>query len=256
MATSKVVLVTGASRGIGQAIARFLIEAPPQHKLVLTARTSQPLEELKSLAPDRVDYVAGDISDAAVIEKAVNTAVRKFGGLDGLILNHGTLGHVKSISELSMTDWQEDFTTNFFSAAYAAKVAIPELRKTKGRIVITSSGAAQGAYRGWAVYGASKAAQNHLCLSLRAEEADITTIAIRPGMVDTDMQRTIREQHVENMDAEDMKKFQGAFDEGKLVKPEQCGHVIAKLAIAATPDLSGMFLSWNDERLTDYQLRK
>jgi len=253
---SHVILLTGASRGVGFAVAKFLINAPAQNKVILTSRTTGPLEELKSLAPDRVDYSAGDLSDPSFIKKAVDLAISRFGRLDGLILNHGTLGQVKRVADLEIQDWQDCFQTNFFSAAIAAKYAIPELRKTHGRIVITSSGAASNGYTGWGVYGATKAAQNHLALTLKAEEPNITTVAIRPGMVDTDMQKAIREEHKDNMDPEDMKKFMGAYEEGKLVKPEECGHVIAKLAVYATSDLSGKFMAWNDEALATYQLKR
>lgn len=108
---------------------------------------------------------------------------------------------------------------------------------------MTSSGAASNGYTGWGPYGSTKAAMNHLALTLKAEELDITTIAIRPGMVDTDMQKQIREEHASNMHPEDMKKFNSVFEEGKLVRPEQCGHVIAKLAVSASPDLSGQCFS-------------
>ncbi|KAK5938907.1 hypothetical protein PMZ80_009099 [Knufia obscura] len=253
--TSRVILLTGASRGVGYAIAKFLINAPAQNKVILASRTPGPLEELKKIAPERVDYSAGDLCDPTFINKAVELAVTKFGRLDALILNHGTLGQVRRIADLEMQDWQDCFQTNFFSCAIAAKYAIPELRKTNGRIIITSSGAASNGYTTWGIYGATKAAQNHLALTLKAEEPDITTVAIRPGMVDTDMQKAIREEHKDKMDPEDMKKFIGAFEEGKLVKPEQCGHVIAELALSATPDLSGKFMAWNDETLAAYQLK-
>ena len=58
---------------------------------------------------------------------------------------------------------------------------------------MVSSGAAVNAYTGWGMYGAAKAAMNHLALTLSTEEPDVTTMAIRPGVVDTEMQREIRE---------------------------------------------------------------
>lgn len=250
---SKVILVTGASRGVGHAIATFLITAPPKHKVVLASRSAQPLEKLQEIAPDRVAYKAGDLSDSKCIKEAIDLAISKFGRLDGLVLNHGTLGAVKRIADLEEGDWEEYFKTNFFSCAVAAKYAIPELRKTKGRIIITSSGAAGSAYTAWGLYGSTKAAQNHLTMTLGLEEPDITTIAIRPGMVDTEMQRQIREVHKDSMDAEELKKFTSAFEGGQLVKPEQCGHVIAKLASQGPSSLSGQVLSWNDEKLSNYQ---
>lgn len=252
---SKVIVVTGASRGIGYAVAKFLIDAPAQHRVVLASRTAQPLESLRATAPERVAFKAGDLADSGCMREVVELAVARFGRLDGIILNHGVLGQVRKVVDLDLGDWEEGFRINFFSCAMAAKFAIPELRKTKGRIIVTSSGAAQAAYTGWGIYGATKAALNHLAQTLKTEEPDITTIAIRPGMVDTSMQEQIREVHKDSMDAEDIKKFSGAFRDGKLVKPEQCGHVIAELSLRGSADLSGQFLSWNDGRLSEYQLK-
>lgn len=85
---------------------------------------------------------------------------------------------------------------------------------------------------------------NHLALSLGSEEPDVTSVSIRPGMVDTDMQRELREDHVSTMDAEMHSKFTNVHKEGKLLKPEQPGHVMAKLVLDAPKDLSGQFLSY------------
>lgn len=121
---------------------------------------------------------------------------------------------------------------------------------------MTSTGAAIGAYSTWGAYGSSKAALNHLAMTLAVEEPDITTIAIRPGVVDSEMQREIRETHAVNMDEKDRQKFINSHKEGKLLRPEQPGHVIAKLAVDAEGELSGKFLSWNDASLAEYQSSK
>jgi NAD(P)-dependent dehydrogenase (short-subunit alcohol dehydrogenase family) len=82
---------------------------------------------------------------------------------------------------------------------------------------------------------------NHLAATLKIEEPDITTIAIRPGTVDTDMQAEIRKnKHV--MDAIDAEKFSNLHTEGKLLKPEQPGNVMGRLAVSAKQGLSGKFL--------------
>ena len=133
------------------------------------------------------------------------------------------------------------------------QAALPELRKTKGRIVITSSGAASGAYQGWGAYGSGKAVLNHVAATLGVEEPDVTTISIRPGVVDTEMQRAIREEHNLAMSSGDQEKFQGLHREGKLVRPEQPGGVIANLAVRGERGLSGRFLSWDDEGLKGYR---
>jgi NAD(P)-dependent dehydrogenase (short-subunit alcohol dehydrogenase family) len=101
-----------------------------------------------------------------------------------------------------------------FADTIQIKAAIPELRKTHGRIILTSSGGAITGYSTWGAYGSSKAAMNHLALTLKAEEPDITTIAIRPGVVDTEMQRELREVHHDRMDKKDKERFMSAKANG------------------------------------------
>ena len=122
------------------------------------------------------------------------------------------------------------------------KEAIPALRKSQGRIIFTSSGAAVSTYSGWGAYGASKAALNHLAMSISIEEPSITCIAIRPGVVNTDMQKELREVHASKMSENDAAKFHGLHQTGGLLTPEQPGQVIAKLALDGQHQLSGKFL--------------
>lgn len=125
-----------------------------------------------------------------------------------------------------------------------AKAALPALRQSKGKIIFTSSGAAVGKYRGWGIYAATKAAMNNFAQTLGSEEPDVTSVSVRPGMVDTEMQRELREVHGATLDAEMHSKFTGAHSNGKLVKPEQPGHVMAKLVLDAPKELTGLFLSY------------
>jgi hypothetical protein len=92
-------------------------------------------------------------------------------------------------------------------------------------------------------------------MTLAVEEPDVTTISIRPGVVDTEMQREIRELHHEAMSDTDREKFSELKSSGGLLRPEQPGHVIAKLAVGGeeVKGLSGKFLSWDDESLAAFQ---
>lgn len=83
---------------------------------------------------------------------------------------------------------------------------------------------------------------NHLALTLNVEEPLITSIAIRPGTVDTAMQKAIREEHSKRMDKKDAEKFAGLYGRGELLKPEHPGNVIAKLVLNAPSELGGKFL--------------
>jgi len=117
------------------------------------------------------------------------------------------------------------------------------LRQRDGRIIFTSSGAASGPTKSWGLYGATKAAMNSLAMTIGAEESKITSIAIRPGMVDTDMQRQIREDNRENLDQDTYARFSDAYKEGKLVMPEGPASVMAELVLRGDHSLSGKFIT-------------
>lgn len=79
-------------------------------------------------------------------------------------------------------------------------------------------------------------------MTLKTEEPEVTSVSIRPGVVDTAMQTQIRDEFLKNMDEKDQIKFSSAKKDGKLLPPEKPGKVIAELALKATKDLSGSFL--------------
>jgi NAD(P)-dependent dehydrogenase (short-subunit alcohol dehydrogenase family) len=115
VSSSPVVLITGASRGIGHAIALSLLSTSNAN-LVLVARTTGPLEDLQKEYPDRIEAVGGDVTQSEVVAEAVGAAVGKWGRLDGLVVNHGTMGAVDKIEDLSLDGWRKGFEINFFSA--------------------------------------------------------------------------------------------------------------------------------------------
>ena len=249
--TNKVLIVTGASRGIGRATAQYLLQQ--SHNVVVVARSEAPLQSLQEEYPRQVAVLAGDFSDPSLGTKAVELATSRWGCLDGVVVNHGTLGTVGKIADASTQEWSAAFNVNFFSAVALVQAALPLLRHSRGRIVLVSSGAAVTAYRTWGSYGSSKAALNHLALTLANEETQVTTVALRPGVVDTQMQTDIREKHHPFMEPEDAKRFAQLKSSGSLLRPEQPGHVMARLALEAHKELSGKFLSWNAEELAPYQ---
>ncbi|KAA8899034.1 hypothetical protein FN846DRAFT_990920 [Sphaerosporella brunnea] len=249
--SAPVIIVTGASRGLGQAIVSYLL-LHSSSKLVLVSRSEEPLAAIKQSNPGRVEYVAADVAKDETADKVVKKAIDAFGTPDSVIVNHGVLDPVAKVADADMEAWKKHFDINFFGAVAMAKAAIPHLRKSHGRIVFVSSGAATTPYLAWCCYGAAKAALNHLNATIAAEEPNITAISIRPGVVDTQMQTDIRSVHKEAM-GEGNERFQELYKEGKLLKPEQPGNVVAKLALRAEKDLSGQFLSWNANQLADYQ---
>ncbi|KAK4194287.1 putative oxidoreductase [Triangularia verruculosa] len=251
MAEPQVIIVTGASRGIGLATATHLLKAG--HKVVLTARSPEKLEELKKEYSAQVRYLAADITLPDTPYKLKELALLHFGHINAVIINHGALSPMTRIANSSVEDWKALFDANFFSALALAKETIPSLRLTNGRIIFLSSGASTGAYTAWGAYGTSKAAINHLSKHIAVEEPDITSVAVSPGRVDTDMQKELREKGKAEMAPKDHEAFRKEFEQGTLVRPEQSGGVIANLAVSAKPELSGNYFRWNAPELADYQ---
>ncbi|CAG7565018.1 unnamed protein product [Fusarium equiseti] len=247
---SKVFIVTGASKGIGAAIARYLVNQ--SHKVVITARSSEPLEGLKKSHPEQVQFIAGDIVESQMPTKLVDLAVSSFGKVDGLVVNHGMLAPNK-FADTSLEEWKKVYDINVFSGIALAQAAIQELRKSKGCIVWVSSGAATKQYAGWSSYGSSKAAYNSISGHIAIEEPDITSVAIAPGRVDTEMQGVIRSGGKESMNKAQYDSFVDAKEKGILLKPEQPGHVMARFVADPLKELSGKSFSWNSPEVEAYQ---
>ncbi|EHA46170.1 short-chain dehydrogenase [Pyricularia oryzae 70-15] len=232
---SKVVIITGASRGIGLAVAQHLLQA--NHKVVLVARTEDKILKLKEQYPNQVAFCKVDLgtkepSTSVITESAIKT----FGQLDGLVLNHGTLEPLGRLENAKIDEWIQAYNTNLFSCLSLIKDAIPHLRKTKGRIVFTSSGAALKV----TLHGA-------------LEEPDVVSVSVGPGRVDTDMQKLIRETGKGVMADKDYAGFQTAFEEGRLNKPEWPAQVMAQLVLEAKPELSGKYATWDSETFAPYR---
>lgn len=230
--SKRVIIVTGASKGLGLAIVQLLLSfSTSSHsnkaktvttpsgvdilsqaiKVVAVSRSET--DELKRIAKEHsedVEIVLGDVSDDSINQKAVGVAVEKFGQLDALILNAGTLHPLGRIESTPLDGWRKCFEINFFSLVSILQHATPHLRRAaethpggdaaaRGvgseeehervgpRVVMVSSGAAVGGTAGWAVYNASKAAMNSLARTFANEEKGIATYAVRPGVVDTDV---------------------------------------------------------------------
>lgn len=83
--------------------------------MIVLARSAEPLQALKTQYPHNVEYIAGDLADHSLGEKAVALAQSRFGRLDGLVLNHGVLGQVSTVDKADVEQWKTGFEVNFFS---------------------------------------------------------------------------------------------------------------------------------------------
>lgn len=248
-----VVAVTGASKGIGLAVTRHLL-----HKfnanVIAISRSRTP--ELIELSSESLLIVECDVTDEKALANAIAIGAARYKGLDALILNAGVLDPLCRIGDdTPLESWKKHLDINFFSLVTALKVGLPYLRKSEltGRVVFVSSGAATNGLPGWGPYSAGKAAMNSLCRTLAQEEPDVIGIAIRPGMVDTNMQTTLRTIGGAYMVEQTHQFFVQTHADGHLVKPEDCGHVIAALSLQAPKSLSGQFVSWDSKECEPYR---
>lgn len=188
----KVALVTGASSGIGRAIALKFAEQGAA--LVLTARRGALLEAVAKeirQSGGRAEFVAGDITQAETHEQLIEAANSRFGGLDIAINNAGIVGALKPLAEMSLEEWQTTLDTNLEAAFLGARSQIPAmLHRGGGSIVFTSSfvGTSVG-LPGMSAYGAAKAALIGLVKGITADYAaqGIRANALLPGGTDTDI---------------------------------------------------------------------
>ncbi|KAM0751690.1 short-chain dehydrogenase [Meredithblackwellia eburnea MCA 4105] len=263
MASNPVVILTGASKGLGLATLEILLKS--KANVVALSRTQSPeVQALVAQHPDQLVVHLGDVAKDEDNKAAVDLALSSFNRLDSLILNAGTLFPIGTTESLKgkLDEYKKLFDINFFSLVSIVSHAIPHLRAASslqpdavakvGRVVMVSSGASTGGVAAWGAYSASKAAMNSFVRTLGNEESSIISVAIRPGMVDTTMQKSVRELGAEHMKPNELTKFTTAYASGTLVPPHAAGGVIAGLALAAPASLSGTFVSWDQEDLKEF----
>ncbi|MEU0836417.1 SDR family oxidoreductase [Streptomyces sp. NPDC005969] len=185
-----VAIITGASRGLGYALAAALAERG--WYLVLDARTRVVLAEAAgelSALGGRVVALPGDVTDAAHRKELV-AAAQELGGLDLLVNNAGILG-VEPLVPLDshpLDQFRAVLEANVVAPLGLLQEALPLLREAPtGAVVDISSDAAVEAYRTWGGYGASKAALDQLSAVLAVEEPDLRVWWVDPGSMRTEM---------------------------------------------------------------------
>ena len=190
MSTRPVAIVTGASRGLGAALARRLAE--DGWALVLDARSAEPLAEVLESLPGEHVSVSGDVADPEHRRHLV-TAAEQLGGVDALINNASHLGPSPQpvLAEYPADELRRVYEVNVIAALALAAEALPLLRKSErgGRILNVTSDAGVEAYEGWGGYGSSKAALEHASRVLAAEEAanGVRVYVVDPGDMRTQM---------------------------------------------------------------------
>jgi NADP-dependent 3-hydroxy acid dehydrogenase YdfG len=206
-------LITGASRGIGSAIAAALA---PTHRLLLAGRPSADLDA----AAERfgATVIPLDLADADAIAAAAGSVA----DLDVLVHNAG-VSIPAHVGDSTADQWRTTFEVNLLGAVTLTVALLPALRRAQGQVVFVNSGSGRRVSPGMASYSASKFALRAFADSLRDDEPALRVTTVFPGRVDTAMQR-------------DLVAFEGGdYDPARFLRPETVAGVVAHV-VATPPD--------------------
>ncbi|MFF3666818.1 SDR family oxidoreductase [Microtetraspora malaysiensis] len=214
MTERPVALVTGASRGVGAAVARALA---PTHDLLLGGRDRAALDavcaELPGARPWPVELTSVTASDVAGFDR-----------LDLLVHSAGVV-RIGEVGEAPVEDWRWTFEVNLFAVTELTRLLLPALRAARGQVVLINSTSGQRVNPGWGAYAASKFALRAFADALRLEEHSngVRVATIYPGRIATDMQKDVREQEG------------GDYEAARYIAPESVAKAVLAAA-TATPD--------------------
>lgn len=216
---NKVVLITGASSGIGEATARVL--AQQGAKVVLGARRTDRLEKIVAEireAGGQVEYRALDVTSLEDTRAFVDFAKEKFGPVDVMINNAGVMP-LSPLHELKVDEWNQMIDVNIRGVLHGIAAVIPDMRQRRsGHIINVSSIGGHQVWPTCAVYSGTKFAVIAISEGLRLENQDVRVTVITPGVVESELAHTISDESTRQ-----------AMDEFRKValKPDAIGRAIA-----------------------------
>jgi NAD(P)-dependent dehydrogenase (short-subunit alcohol dehydrogenase family) len=186
----RVAVITGASRGLGLALARGL--ASRGWSLVIDARGAEALERVEAelAGTTAVRSIPGDVADEIHRQRLVDEA-QALGGIDLLVNNASLLGPSPQpkLEHYPLDVLEDVYRVNVLGPLRLVQLALPLLRESRGRIVNITSDAAVEGYEGWGGYGSSKSALEQLSHVLSAEQPDVRVYWVDPGDMNTQMQQ-------------------------------------------------------------------
>ncbi|WP_326567299.1 SDR family oxidoreductase [Amycolatopsis rhabdoformis] len=207
-------LVTGASRGIGAAVAHQLA---PTHRLLLGGRDEAALEKVAADLPGASPWRI-DLTDSAALAEAAAQISR----LDVLVHSAGA-ARLGTIAEATAEDWRVNYEVNVVAVAELTRLLLPALRAARGHVVVINSGSGRTARAGWGAYAASKFAARAFADALRDEEPDLRVTTVYPGRTDTDMQRAV------------IAHEGGEYDPARFLRPDSVATAVVT-AVSASPE--------------------
>ncbi len=239
--TGQVVVVTGASRGIGAAAAEALAGAGAA--VMLAARDTGRLAGIAGQIAKRggrVEATACDVADWASVQALLAETKRRLGPLTGLVNNAGVVEPIARLEQAEPDEWARNIRINLIGAFHAIRAVLPEMRAAgRGTIINVSSGAALRPQEGWSAYCAAKAGLAMLTQAITLEAVPgLRVFGFQPGTTDTDMQVTIRASGVNPV---------SRIPREQLTPVHEPARAIVYLCTPAADDLSGKEFSLRDE---------
>ena len=235
----KVAIVTGASRGIGRAIAERLAAGGAAVICVARGNNADATAHAIVAGGGKATAFSGDVTDGAAVETLVKSTVEQHGRLDILVSNAG-ITRDQLMLRMKRSDWDEVLATNLTAAFTLCQAALkPMIRQRAGRIVAISSVVGQMGNAGQANYAASKAGLIGFCKSLAREVASrqVTINVVAPGLIDTDMTRAVTESAKTD--------WAGQIPLGRLGSPADVAAAVGFLASDEASYITGQVLAVN-----------
>jgi short-subunit dehydrogenase len=219
-----VVIVTGASEGIGRELCEAL--ALRKARLVVAARNAERLDSLAAAcraAGAEVVVVPGDLTSQAQCEALVEAAILQFGRIDTLVLNAGRTMWARADEIHDTNIFRELMELNFFATAWLTLAALPHLKASRGRLVAVASVAGLTGVPCRTAYAASKHALVGFCDSLRIELADsgVTVTVVCPDFV-------VTETHRRALDGDGKPLGRSPMNEDKIMTAEECARLMVR----------------------------
>jgi NAD(P)-dependent dehydrogenase (short-subunit alcohol dehydrogenase family) len=247
MVEKPVVVLTGASRGVGAATARWLGKIGAT--VTLIARSKEPLDtvakEVVTLGGEALP-MAADVTMADSCRRVIDRTLSHFNRIDALINNAAVISPLTDVESSDIAAWQYALEVNLLAPFFLIKFALPALKNSAGRIINISSGAAHTPIASASAYCVSKAGLTHLTRVLAEEVPEVATLSVRPGVVDTDMQTQLRREGRISLKPEQSSYYDNLKKNNELEPPEIPARSIAWLALFAPGHMSGEFRSYDD----------
>ncbi len=242
--TGKVIIVTGASRGIGATAAIEL--AAQGAKLSLSSRNavdcSAVLEEIGNKGGEAF-AASCDVSSYEAVEKLVTETIERFGQVDAIINNAGIVDPIAMIEDSDPVAWARNISVNLVGVYNGIRATLAHFYKQgSGTVINISSGAAHNPLEGWSAYCSGKAGVYMMTRATAHEagERGVRVFGFAPGVVDTDMQGTIRASGINRV---------SQLPRGDLSPSSEPAKALAWLCSHEADDLAGQELSIRDEEL-------